>query len=189
MRVGVLALQGAFREHCQMLEQCGVEVVEIRLPKHLDDVAGLVIPGGESTTIGKLMEQWGLMAAIKERALGGMPIFGSCAGMILLCKEIVGSEQPRLGLVNATVYRNAFGRQRESFEEPLHIDILGVDPLNTIFIRAPYLESVGEEVKVLAKVDGKIVLAQQDKFLLAAFHAELTSDTRLHRYFLSMIKQ
>lgn len=187
MPVGVLALQGAFREHCHMLERCGVEVLEVRLPQHLNEVSGLVIPGGESTTMGKLMEQWGLIAAIRERALDGMPIFGSCAGMILLCKEIVGSEQPRLGLVDAAVCRNAFGRQKESFEAPLYSDIFGADPLNAIFIRAPYLATVGEQVKVLAKVDGKIVLAQQNHFLLAAFHAELTSDDRLHRYFLRMI--
>ena len=187
MQVGVLALQGAFREHRHMLEACGVDVVEVRLPKDLEHISGLIIPGGESTTIGKLMQQWGLMEAIKKRALLGMPIFGSCAGMILLCKEIRDSEQPRLGLVNACVRRNAFGRQKESFEEPLYIDILGDDPLNAVFIRAPYLEIVGDEVKVLAKIDEKIVLAQQGHFLLAAFHAELTQDTRLHRYFLSMI--
>lgn len=185
-KVGVLALQGAFLEHKNSLLACGVEVVEVRLPKDLAAISALVIPGGESTTIGKLMVQWGLIDAIKMRAESGMPIFGSCAGMILLCETILDSEQPRLGLVRATVRRNAFGRQQDSFEAPLLIDVLGEDPLNAVFIRAPYIESVEEGIEVLATVDGKIVLAQQGQFLLAAFHAELTQDTRLHRYFLNM---
>lgn len=187
MKIGVLALQGAFLEHKNTLLACGVEVVEVRLPKDLAHISALVIPGGESTTIGKLMVQWGLIDAIKTRAEKGMPIFGSCAGMILLCDTIIDSEQPRLGLVKATVRRNAFGRQKESFEAPLYADILGDDPLNAVFIRAPYLETADEEVRVLAKIDEKIILAQQGHFLLAAFHAELTQDTRLHQYFIQMI--
>ncbi|MBP2653984.1 MAG: Glutamine amidotransferase subunit pdxT [Firmicutes bacterium] len=188
MRIGVLALQGAFREHRLMLEGCGVEVTEVRKAVDVDGVDGLVIPGGESTTIGKMLVDWGLMDKIKSRATEGMAIYGTCAGMILLAKEIVGSQQPRLGLLDVSVRRNAFGRQRESFEADLYVPEFGEQPLRAVFIRAPYIESAGAAVKVLAAVDGHIVIARQGKILVTAFHPELTQDDRIHRYFIDMVK-
>jgi len=188
MKLGVLALQGAFREHRQMLELCGVKVVEIRSPEQLDDVQGLIIPGGESTTIGKMMVRWGLLGKIRERAAAGMGIYGTCAGMILLAKEIVGSDQPRLGLMDITVKRNAFGRQRESFEADLTVPEFGPEPIRAVFIRAPYIEAAGPEVQVLARVNDKIVIARQGRFLVTAFHPELTKCDRIHRYFVDMLK-
>jgi len=189
MRIGVLALQGAFREHCWMLEDCGVEAVEVRKAVELDEIQGLIIPGGESTTIGKLLIDWGLMARIKERAAEGMAVYGTCAGMILLAKHIVGSEQPRLGLMDTSVRRNAFGRQCESFEADLYVKEFGEEPVRAVFIRAPYIEEAGAQVKVLAAVEGKIVIARQDKLLATAFHPELTKDKRIHQYFIEMIRE
>lgn len=189
MKIGVLALQGAFREHCWMLERCGAEAVEIRKPDELDDIAGLIIPGGESTTIGKLMVQWGLMEKIKTRVSQGMAIYGTCAGMIMLAKEIIGSDQPSLGLMDASVRRNGFGRQRESFEAAMFVPEFGQEPVQAVFIRAPYIDQAGESVKVMAMVNGKIVIARQDKMLVTAFHPELTDDDRIHKYFISMINE
>jgi len=189
MKIGVLALQGAFREHCLMLNSCGAQAVEIRKPEELDAVAGLVIPGGESTTIGKLMIEWGLMDKIKTRAKEGMAIYGTCAGMILLAKEIVGSDQPRLGLMDTVVQRNAFGRQRESFEADMNVPEFGDQPVTAVFIRAPYIESAGPGVKVMATVKDKVVIARQGLMLATAFHPELTNDDRIHRYFIKMINE
>lgn len=189
MKIGVLALQGAFREHRWMLEDCGVEAVEIRKPEELDEIAGLIIPGGESTTIGKLMVDWGLMDKVKARAEKGMAIYGTCAGMILLAKDIIGSDQPRIGLMDAVVRRNAFGRQRESFEADLDVPEFGAEPVRAVFIRAPYIESAGPEVKVMAAVNGKIVIARQDKLFVTAFHPELTKDSRIHKYFIKLASE
>ncbi len=188
MKIGVLALQGAFREHRWMLERCGAEAVEVRKPEDLDDLAGLVIPGGESTTIGKLLVEWGLMDKIRERAAAGMAVYGTCAGMILLAREIVGSDQPRLGLMDVTVRRNAFGRQRESFEADLNVPEFGAEPVRAVFIRAPFIELAGPDVKVLAAVGDHIVIARQGNLLATAFHPELTDDDRIHRYFIKMIQ-
>jgi len=187
MKIGVLALQGAFREHCWMLERSGVTAVEIRKPAQLDEVAGLIIPGGESTTIGKLMVQWGLMEKIQIRARQGMAIYGTCAGMIMLAKDIIGSDQPRLGLMDVAVQRNGFGRQRESFEATMLVPAFGSEPVCAVFIRAPYIEKAGENVEVLAIVNHKIVIARQGKLLVTAFHPELTDDDRIHKYFISMV--
>jgi len=189
MKVGVLALQGAFREHCWMLERCNVTAVEIRKAEELDDVAGLIIPGGESTTIGKLMVQWGILDKIKTRASQGMAIYGTCAGMIMLAKEIVDSDQPRLGLMDVTVRRNGFGRQQESFEASMSVPEFGKEPVQAVFIRAPYIEQANPQVKVMAVVNDKIVIARQDKMLVTAFHPELTEDDRIHKYFISMIQE
>lgn len=189
MKVGVLALQGAFREHRWMIERCGAEAVEIRKSADLDDVDGLIIPGGESTTIGKMLVDWGLMDKIKERAAAGMPIYGTCAGMILLARDIVGSDQPRLALMDTRVRRNAFGRQRESFEADLNVPEFGEGPVRAVFIRAPYIESAGPEVKVMAAVGDHIVIARQGQFLATAFHPELTDDDRIHKYFIAMINK
>jgi pyridoxal 5'-phosphate synthase pdxT subunit len=187
VKVGVLALQGAFREHRVMLEHCGVEAVEIRKPEELDSVAGLIIPGGESTTIGKMLIDWGLMDKIKSRAAEGMAIYGTCAGMIVLAKDIIGSEQPRLGLMDIKVRRNATGRQRESFEADLQVPEFGQDPVRAVFIRAPYIEKVGPEVTVLASVDKHAVVARQGRLLATSFHPELTRDDRVHKYFIAMM--
>lgn len=189
IRVGILALQGAFREHCRMVEHLGAEAIEIRKPEQLPDIAGLIIPGGESTVIGKLMVDWGLLEAIKERAEQGLAIYGTCAGMILLTQDIIDSDQPRLGLMDTVVRRNGFGRQRESFEADLSVPEFGAAPVRAVFIRAPYIEGIGPEVEVLASVDEKIVIARQGKLLATAFHPELTEDDRIHRYFLTMLQE
>jgi len=189
MKIGVLALQGAFREHRLMLERCGAEVVEVRSPEQLNDVIGLVIPGGESTTIGKMMVRWGLLEKIRERYAAGMGIYGTCAGMILLAKEIVGSDQPRLELMDIRVKRNAFGRQRESFEADLTVPEFGPEPLRAVFIRAPYIEAAGPAVQVMARVNDKIVIARQGRCLVTAFHPELTNSEQVHRYFMKMLKE
>ena len=188
MKVGVLALQGAFREHRWMFERCGASVVEVRKPDDLEGVEGLAIPGGESTTIGKLMVEWGLMEKIKERAAAGMGIYGTCAGMILLATDIVGSDQPRLGLMDMSVKRNAFGRQRESFEADLDAPEISSKPIRAVFIRAPYAERTGPGVQVLSQVIGKTVIARQGKLLVTAFHPELTDNDLVHKYFLEMLK-
>lgn len=189
MKIGVLALQGAFREHCHMLEGMGVQAPEIRKAAELDAVDGLILPGGESTTIGKLLNDWGIMTALKERAARGMAVYGTCAGMILLAKEIAGSEQPRLGLMDITVRRNGFGRQCESFEADLDVAEFGAAPIQAVFIRAPYIEKAGPAVQVMAEVNGKAVIARQGKLLVTAFHPELTRDRRIHEYFIKMAKE
>lgn len=189
MKIGVLALQGAFREHVKTLQLLGIETVEVRKPEQLDDVAGLIIPGGESTTIGKLMIEWGLLSKIKERYQQGMAIYGTCAGLILLSKNISDSQQPCLGLMDTVVKRNAFGRQVDSFEADLYVAEFGSEPVKAVFIRAPYIESAAPNVKVLAEVNGKIVIARQDRLLATAFHPELTEDHRIHQYFISMIEE
>ena len=186
MKIGVLALQGAFREHCWALERCGAEAAEVRKPEDLTGLAGLIIPGGESTVIGKMMVDWGLLEPIRERYAQGMAIYGTCAGMILLCRDIIGSDQPRLGLMNAAVRRNAYGRQRESFEADLYVPEFGEQPVRAVFIRAPFMEAAGPEVTILAEVDDKILIARQDRLLVTAFHPELTGDDRIHQYFLKI---
>lgn len=184
MKIGVLALQGAFREHKTALEKCDCEVVEIRKFEHLDDIAGLIIPGGESTTIGKLLIDFNLMESVRTLGLKGMPIFGTCAGLIVLAKDIEGSQQPRLGLMDIQVRRNAFGRQVDSFEIDLPVRKFDGDLIRGVFIRAPYILKVNEEVEVLATYEDKIVLAEQSNILVAAFHPELTDDLTLHKYFI-----
>ncbi|HBV96314.1 MAG: glutamine amidotransferase [Peptococcaceae bacterium BICA1-7] len=186
MLIGVLALQGAFREHEKMLRACkeNIETRQVRLPGQLEGIDGLVIPGGESTTMGKLMIEFGLLDPIRALGSRGVPIFGTCAGLIMLAKDIVGSDQPSLGLMDISVERNAFGRQVESFEDDLDIPDMGEDPFRAVFIRAPYILSVGSGVKVLAQFGDKIVFARQGHLLAAAFHPELTGDYRVHRYFL-----
>ena len=190
MKIGVLALQGAFIEHEKMLQRLGVETREVRLPGDLDGVAGVIIPGGESTTIGKLAVQYNLIEPLRELAKAGTPLWGTCAGLIFMAKD-VGRDQPLLGLMDVTVQRNAFGRQVDSFEAD--ISIKGVDgdqPFHAIFIRAPLIESVGVGVEVLARVEKGdeevIVAAQQGNLLVTSFHPELSNDDRFHRYFVNM---
>lgn len=186
MKVGVLAMQGAFREHGKVLESCGCEPVEVRKAEHLEGLAGLIIPGGESTAIGKLLVDFGLLDKIQALGRKGFPIFGTCAGLILLAKDIVDSNQPRLGLMDITARRNAYGRQVDSFEIDLPVPELGENPIRAVFIRAPYIEKAGPEVKVMASFREKVILARQGNLLAAAFHPELTDDFRLHKYFVSM---
>ena len=187
--VGVLAVQGAVEKHILTLERCGVRAVPVRFAEELDEVQGLVIPGGESTTVGKLMARYGLDTKIVERANEGMPIFGTCTGMILLAKNIVDSDQHRLGLMDATILRNAFGRQIDSFEADLDIDAIGPPAYRAVFIRAPYALEANSSTVTLARCDGKIVLLRQGNLLGCAFHPELTDDTRIHEYFIGMVKE
>ena len=179
-------MQGAFIEHEAKLKRLGVEAVEVRLPKDLEAVDGVIIPGGESTTIGKLAVQYNLIDPLRELAASRRAMWGTCAGMIFMAKD-VGRDQPLLGLMDIRVRRNAFGRQVDSFEADLNVkEINGKHLFHAIFIRAPLIESVGEGVKVLANVDDAIVAARQDNLLVTSFHPELSSDDRFHQYFLKM---
>ena len=193
MKIGVLALQGDFAEHLVMLSKLGAETAEIRLPKQLDDLDGLIIPGGESTTMGKLMVDFDLLEPLREFGLGHA-IWGTCAGAILLSKD-AHREQPLLGLMDITVERNAFGRQVDSFEAALDVSTLKQaadtrEPFHAVFIRAPIIESVQGEAEILVSLpDGRIVAAQQGHLLATSFHPELTGDTRFHEYFLSLVKK
>ncbi|MDB5085074.1 MAG: pyridoxal 5-phosphate synthase glutaminase subunit PdxT [Bacilli bacterium] len=190
LRVGVLALQGAVTEHSGALIKAGVkEVVQVKRPQHLEGLDGLVLPGGESTTIGKLMNQYELMEPIRKMGQAGIPLFGTCAGLILLASRIQNQQWSHLGLMDTLVDRNSFGRQRESFEANLQVDGIEGDPFPAVFIRAPHIIEVGPTVKVLSHYDGRIVTARQDNLLAASFHPELTDDSRLHQYFVQMIKQ
>jgi pyridoxal 5'-phosphate synthase pdxT subunit len=190
MKIGVLALQGDFSEHISMLKRIGVETAEVRLPKHLEGLDGLIIPGGESTTIGKLAVAYNLMEPLKDFGKSHA-IWGTCAGAIFLSKDI-GRDQPLLGLMDIKVQRNAFGRQVDSFETDLEVDELfkttGTEhPYHAVFIRAPVIESVSGSTKVLSTLeDGRIVAAQQGHLLATSFHPELTGDTRFHEYFISL---
>jgi 5'-phosphate synthase pdxT subunit len=186
-RIGVLALQGAFREHIEALAKLGADTVEVRLPEQLEGLDGLIIPGGESTTIGKLAVKYGLQEAIRRYAEAGKPVYGTCAGMILLSRD-VGRDQPLLGVMDVKVERNAFGRQLDSFETDLDIPALGDQAFPAVFIRAPKIESVGEGVQVLASLpDGTPVAARQGNMIVTAFHPELTADLRFHKYFLDQV--
>ncbi|MDX2161569.1 MAG: pyridoxal 5'-phosphate synthase glutaminase subunit PdxT [bacterium] len=187
MKVGVLALQGAFVEHEQRLRGLGAEPVQVRLPEHLHELDGLIIPGGESTTIGKLAAAYGLIDPLRTFAQTN-PTWGTCAGMIFLAKDIGIDRQPILGVMDITVNRNAFGRQIDSFETELHIPRLGDAPLHAVFIRAPIVTAAGAGVDVLSTLDdGRIVAVQQGHLLATAFHPELTPDSRFHAYFLGLI--
>ena len=188
MKIGVLALQGAVREHCKALTACGVDPVEIKYLEQLSEVQGLIIPGGESTTVGKLLVRYGMLEPLAEMGRNGFPIFGTCTGLILLAKDIAGSDQPRLGLMDITVERNAFGRQIASFESDLEINELGKTPYHAVFIRAPYISQVRDNVTILARIEHKILMARQGKLLAAAFHPELTDDLRVHQYFIRICR-
>ncbi|NLF02841.1 MAG: pyridoxal 5'-phosphate synthase glutaminase subunit PdxT [Anaerolineales bacterium] len=188
MRIGVLAMQGAFAEHGQALERVGAEPVDVRLPQHLEELDGLIIPGGESTTIGQVAEEWGLIGPIRAFAASGRPVWGTCAGMILMAKQVLDGApgQPLLRLMDIAARRHAFGRQVDSFETDLAVPVLGEPPYHAVFIRAPLIAQVGEGVDVLAQLDdGRAVAARQGNLLVTAFHPELTADDRFHRYFVS----
>jgi len=188
MRIGVLASQGAFVEHIAILNQMKIEALPVRLPQELVGLDGLIIPGGESTSIGKLMLDYNLTSEIENLAKKGLPIFGTCAGMILLAKEISDTDIEPMGLMDIKVRRNAFGRQRESFETELSIPVLGEKPFPGVFVRAPIIEQANSEVEILARLaDGTSVAARQGKILVSAFHPELTNDLRFHQYFLDIV--
>ncbi|PKM83969.1 MAG: pyridoxal 5'-phosphate synthase glutaminase subunit PdxT [Firmicutes bacterium HGW-Firmicutes-13] len=188
MKIGVLAVQGAVLEHIDMLKKCGVEAVPVKREEDISAVDALIIPGGESTTIGRLVKKFNLGMHIKKMVDEGKPVYGTCAGMILLAEEIEG-EEPHLKLMNIKVLRNAFGRQRESFEADLDVPLLGDKFFPGVFIRAPYVLSAGPEVEVLSSFQDKIVAARQGNILVSAFHPELTDDDRFHRLLISMVKE
>jgi 5'-phosphate synthase pdxT subunit len=189
MKIGILALQGDFVEHSDVLQRLGVETVEVRLPQDLKELSGLIIPGGESTTIGKLAVNYGLLRPLRKFASTGA-IWGTCAGMILMARD-VGADQPLLGLMDIKVQRNAFGRQKDSFKADLNVRVLQEGesrPFPAVFIRAPKLIGVSGEARVIATLaDGTAVAAQEGRWLVTAFHPELTNDDRFHRYFVSLI--
>ena len=190
MKIGVLASQGAFVEHIAIMRQLEVEALPVRLPREFAGLDGLIIPGGESTSISKLMRAYHLLSRVRELAHEGLPIFGTCAGMILLAKEILDSDTVPLGVMDIRVRRNAFGRQKDSFETELSIPVLGEKPFPGIFIRAPIIEQVNNGVDILAKLtDSTIVAARQGKLLASTFHPELTNDLRFHQYFLDIIAE
>jgi pyridoxal 5'-phosphate synthase pdxT subunit len=190
MKVGVLALQGDVREHLRALDSVGVVGVEVRHESELADVGGLILPGGESTTIGKLLDRFGLLAPLKERAEHGMPIFGTCAGAILMANEILGPQDAphRLAVIDISVARNAYGRQVDSFETDLSVEGLET-PARVAFIRAPIIERVGSDVEVLASHEGKPVLVRQGKLLAATFHPEVAGEDRVHEMFVSWMEK
>lgn len=186
--VGVLGLQGAVSEHIQALEKSGANALPVRHPDQLDGLAGLVLPGGESTTIGMLSRKFGFLEKIQSLAADGTPLLGTCAGMVMLAKEVQG-QTPILSCLSIQVRRNAFGRQRESFEADLAIPVLGIERFRCVFIRAPLVLSCGEDVRVLARWEGQPVAVQEGVLLATSFHPELTEDLRLHRYFFSLVEQ
>ena len=189
MKIGVLALQGAFREHLDTLADIGVEGVAVRLPADLEGVAGLILPGGESTAMRRLIDRWGLRDPILDLAASGAPIFGTCAGLILIAREIVG-EPPILPLMDVSVQRNAFGRQLDSFETELTVPVLGDTPVHGVFIRAPVIERTGRGVDVLAHLDdGRIVAVRERNLIGTAFHPELAGETRFHRLVATMASE
>lgn len=185
-RVGVLALQGAVREHISSIEACGAKAILVKWPKDLEELDALVLPGGESTTMRRLIDRYGLMEPLREFAKSGRPMFGTCAGLILLAREVAGQAEPHLGVMDVVVERNSFGRQVDSFEAEL--SVRGLEkPFNAIFIRAPHIVGVGPETEVLCEHEGKIVMAKSGQFLGCSFHPELTDDHRITNYFLGMI--
>ncbi|MFM8349547.1 MAG: pyridoxal 5'-phosphate synthase glutaminase subunit PdxT [Actinomycetales bacterium] len=188
--VGVLALQGDVREHAVMLQRSGARVVQVKVAEQLDGLQGLVIPGGESTTMALLAQRWGLLEPLRAAVHHGMPVYGSCAGMIMLANEILDAKpgQQTIGGLDVTVRRNAFGRQVDSFETDLSMPVLGSEPFHAVFIRAPHVERVGPSVEVLAELPGSIVAVRQDQILATAFHPELTEDDRVHALFVEMTR-
>ncbi len=190
MRIGVLAVQGAYAEHIRTLASIGVGGVEVRLPADLEGISGLILPGGESTAQRRLIERWGLRRPILDLAERGAPVFGTCAGMILLSREVDGGEASPLPLLDVTVTRNAFGRQLDSFEADLEVPVLGDTPVHGVFIRAPVVERVGPGVDVLARLDdGRIVAVRQRNVIATAFHPELAGETRFHRLIAAMASE
>lgn len=188
VKIGVLGLQGAVREHVKSIEASGAEAIVVKKVEQLAEIDGLIIPGGESTTMRRLIDKYSFMEPLREFGASGKPVFGTCAGLILIAKEIVGYEEPHLGLMDAKVERNSFGRQVDSFEAELTIAGVANDFVG-VFIRAPHIVEVGEDVEVLCKHNGRIVAARQGQFLGCSFHPELTDDHRITQYFVNMVKE
>jgi len=188
VKIGVLALQGAVTEHIGMLSALDAEAVPVRLSSELDDLDALIIPGGESTTISKLLSDYGLIEPIRKLAKQGFPLFGTCAGLVLLAKKVPDLEMESVGVMDIEVKRNAFGRQVDSFEADLQIPALGNENFHGVFIRAPIIEKAERSVEILCKLNGSPVAVRQGKMLACAFHPELTDDLRFHRYFLDLVK-
>jgi 5'-phosphate synthase pdxT subunit len=189
IKIGVLALQGAFEEHLACLDKLKVEASAVRLQSELQGIDGLIIPGGESTTMARLMRDYGLTAPLRKLIHSGLPVMGTCAGMIVLSHKIADVGAPTLDVMDIVVHRNGFGRQVDSFETDISIAAIGKPPFHAVFIRAPFIESVGEGVKVLARLpDGTIIAAREGNILALAFHPELTGDLRLHSYFLDIVR-
>jgi len=188
MKVGVLAIQGAVSEHIDMLRKAGAEALPVKTVQDISSIDGLILPGGESTTIGRLMHLYKIDTAIKKRVTEGMPIYGTCAGMILLSNHINGYDQPTLGLLNATIVRNAFGRQVDSME--VDLTVKGFDtPFHATFIRAPVAKNLGEDIEVLSELPEGIVFVRKKNILASSFHPELGKDLRIHKYFLNMVRK
>jgi len=188
LAVGVLAVQGAVREHLEALQRVGADAQPVRTPEEIAVCEALILPGGESTTIGKLMDRYGLLQPVTDFVASGKPLLGTCAGMILMAKKVgaAGEDQPSLAVMDITVERNAFGRQIDSFEADLDVEGIDGPSIRAVFIRAPIIMAVGPEVQVLARHNGHVVAARQGRMLALSFHPELTSDSRIHQYFLSM---
>lgn len=190
MKIGILSVQGAFAEHEAMLTAIGVESVRVRLPEQLDGLAGLILPGGESTTMRKLIDRWGLRRPILELAHQGVPVLGTCAGLILLARHISDGDEPVFPLLEITVKRNAFGRQLDSFEAELSVPVLGDRPVHAVFIRAPVIGRTGPDVDVLARLDdGRVVAVRQRNVIATSFHPELAGETRFHRLVATMASE
>ena len=189
LKIGILDVQGAVSEHAKSIRNIGAEPVLVKHPESLVEVHGLILPGGESTTLGTLIRKYGLYEPIRERARQGMPVFGTCAGLILLARKIEGQDDHHLDLMDITVNRNSFGRQRDSFEADIEFEGLSGAPFPGVFIRAPHIVTAGSDVKVLAIYRDRIVAARQGNLLAASFHPELTSDLRLHEYFKAVIER
>jgi len=189
VKIGVLALQGAFREHREVLDALGVESTEVRTPEHVSGLDALILPGGESTTVGKLLETSGLLPVLRERLRDGLAAFGTCAGLILLSARVVDGRRDQVSLeaLDATVRRNAYGTQLASFEAPLHVDAIGRDPFPGVFIRAPVVEAVGANVEVLASHEDHPVLLRSGRIWASTFHPELSGDLRIHERFLNEV--
>lgn len=188
IRIGVLALQGAVREHMRSLEACGVEAVAIKRKEELNEVDGLILPGGESTAMRRLIDKYDFMETLKDFARVGKPMFGTCAGLILLAKELEGDSEPHIGVMDIKVERNSFGRQVDSFEADLAIKDVA-DSFPAVFIRAPHIVEAGENVEILSKHNDRIVAAREGQFLGCSFHPELTDNHRLTAYFVDMVKE
>lgn len=188
MKIGILALQGDFAEHINIIDKLGIQPIEIRQPAQLEALDCLIIPGGESTTMLKLMHSYNLFQPIKELANNGLPIMGTCAGMVLLAKKVSNPDMNTLALMDIEVKRNAFGRQLDSFETKISIPLLGDEPFQAVFIRAPLIDDAGPDVDIIGRLpDNKIVAARQGNILALSFHPELSNDSRIHRYFLEKV--
>lgn len=187
VKIGVLALQGAVSEHIEILKNCGVKAVQVKKADKIDDLDGLIIPGGESTTISRLMSEYGFFAKIRKFATMGKPIYGTCAGLILMSKKVIDGNIETISVMDMEVRRNAFGRQIDSMEVDIKIPKISDKEFPAIFIRAPIIENIGKQIEILAEVDNYIVMAQQKNLLVSAFHPELSNDNRIHQYFLNLL--